>query len=353
MTDLPLGLPSFFRLVERQSAYRLQILVVVLVFLTAFMTVRWLGARVRGTGAFALLLLTTYAVAAMIVVTILWRANDSAGVRVTAGQLHLLGAARDGDRVGVTFGPGFARVSGNDAVLQSLRIESPPRLAAGSDPPALVLPGWIPAGKYTIDSDVDHSAGGSYELRVLSAGPAIVWGRVPPPSRRFALTVTLPVDAPALILHGRGLHSGVLRPLHVAIGRERFGDARANSARRYASTIAWFVDRNAFDDPGGLWTAGGGAEACVLLQPDLGTTTVRVLVRNGPVANDVDVRSDQPDWHQTLAMYPGQEQEVEVPVDPGRGAVLLRVVCRNGFRPSEVEHGSRDTRLLGVWMLPK
>jgi hypothetical protein len=352
MADLPLGLPSFFRLVERQGTYRLEILVVVVVFLTAFMTLRWLGARVRGNGAFALLLLATYAVAGMIVVTILWRANNSAGVRVSEAQLRLLYAARDDYRVGVRYGGRFARFSRPDAVLQDLRIESPPRLAAGSEAPALVLPGWIPAGRYNVTADVDDGAASSCEVRVLSAGPAIVRARVATPARQVALTLTLPVDTPALILRGRGFHSGVLRPEHVATHSERFSVARANSARRYGSTIAWFVDHNAFDDPDGLWTAGGGVEAQVLLQPDAGTS-VRVLVRNGPETNEVAMRSDGGDWQARLAMNPGQEQEIEVPLDPARGAVLVRVVSRSGFRPSDVDPGSRDTRLLGVWMLPR
>jgi hypothetical protein len=352
MTDLPLGLPSFFRLVERQGAYWLQILVVAMAFLGAFATLRRLDARVRGSGAFALVLLTTYAIAAMIVLTVLWRANDSAGVRLTAGQLQLLGAARAGDRVGVTFGTGVARLSGADAVVRSLRVESPPRLAAGSDAPALVLPGWIPAGRYTLEADVDRGTGSGYEVRVLNAGPPIVQGSIPAASQHLAVTVTLPVDTPALILRGPGLRSGFLRPLHVATWWERFSPARASSARRYGSTIVWFVDRNAFDDPDGLWTAGGGAEARVVLQPHAGTS-VRVLVRNGPVANEVAIRNETREWHVAMALNPGEEHEVEVPYDRARGAVLVRVVSRSGFRPSEVEAGSRDTRLLGVWMLPR
>jgi hypothetical protein len=353
MTDLPLGLPSFFRLVEHQSMYRLQILVVVVVFVTAFMTLRWLGARVRGNGAFALLLLTTYAVAAMIVVTILWRANNSAGIRVSDAQLRLLHAARDDYRVGVKYGGGSVRFSRPDDVLQDLKIESPPRLTAGREAPALVLPGWIPAGRYNVAADVDAAAASSYEVRVVNAGPAILQASLSAAAApRLGLSLTLPVDTPALILRGRGLHSGELRPEHVATYRERFSVERATAARRYGSTIAWFVDQYAFDDPDGLWTAGGGAEARVLLQPDAGSS-VRVLVRNGPEANEVALRSEEGDWQTSLAMNPGQEQEIEVPLDPARGAVLVRVISRSGFRPSEIEAGSRDTRLLGVWMLPR
>ena len=352
MTDLPLGLPSFFRFIERQSIFYLQILVLVVPFLAAFITLRWLDRYVRGTGAFTLLLLTVYAAAGMLVLTILWRANDSAGVRTTAGQLRLLDAARDDYRIGVAYGGGFVRFSHPDAVLQDLRIETPPRLTVGSNAPALVLPGWIPAGRYRLAADVDRGAPSQFEVRVLSAGPAIVHAEVPTSAEFRGLTVTLPVDTPALILRGQGLHSGFLRPEHVATHRERFSVSRANSARRYGTTIVWFVDRNAFDDPDGLWTAGGGVAARVLLQPDAGTS-VRLLVRNGPETNEVEFQNDESNWRARLTLDAGQEEEVEVPVDPARGAVLLRVVSRGGFRPSEVEPGSRDTRLLGVWLLPR
>jgi hypothetical protein len=237
-------------------------------------------------------------------------------------------------------------------VLRSLRIESPPRLLAGPAVPALVLPGWIPAGRYKLAADVDEGTRSSYEIRILSAGPAIVQTTIPSAAQPLEVALSLPADTPALILRGQGLHSGLLRPEHVATYRERFSAARANSARRYGSTIAWFVDRNAFDDPDGLWTAGGGVEARVLLQPD-DRSAVRVLVRNGPVPNDISMRTDGGEWRVRLPMTPGQEQEVDVPIDPARGAVLVRIVSRSGFRPSEIDRSSHDARLLGVWMMPR
>ncbi len=353
MADLPLGLPSFFRLVERQSAYRLQILVVVGLSLGAFMMLRWVDARVRKPGAFALLLLTVYAVTGMAALTILWRANNSPGVRATDAQLRLLNAARRDDMIGVAYNRHSVRVIGADAVLRDLRIESPPRLAAGPAPAALVLPGWIPAGRYTVAADVDEGGGQlSYEIRVLNTGPAILQNTISTPDQPLELTLNLPADTPALILRGQGLHSGSLRPEHVATYRERFSASRANSARRYGSTIAWFVDRNAFDDPAGLWTAGGGVEARVVLQPDEGSA-VRVQVRNGPVPNEVSMQTDGGEWRARWPLTPGQEQEIEMPVNPDRGATLVRIVSRSGFRPSEVDRGSRDTRLLGVCMLPR
>jgi hypothetical protein len=136
--------------------------------------------------------------------------------------------------------------------------------------------------------------------------------------------------------------------MHVATHRERFAKDRARSARRYSDTVAWFVDENAYDDPDGIWIKGGGAVAMVLLQPDSGSS-VTLLIRNGRAPNEVTL-SAEGDWSWLASLTPGQESTVAVPVDPARGAVMLHVVSRNGFRPSEVNAGSRDTRLLGVWL---
>jgi hypothetical protein len=47
-------------------------------------------------------------------------------------------------------------------------------------------------------------------------------------------------------------------------------------------------------------------------------------------------------------MKAGEERRVEVPE-----AGVLRIRSSAGFRPSEVNAGSRDTRLLGVFVRPE
>jgi hypothetical protein len=39
-----------------------------------------------------------------------------------------------------------------------------------------------------------------------------------------------------------------------------------------------------------------------------------------------------------------------VPIDPGRNAAMLTIQAAAGFRPSEADSKSRDTRFLGVWV---
>jgi hypothetical protein len=49
-------------------------------------------------------------------------------------------------------------------------------------------------------------------------------------------------------------------------------------------------------------------------------------------------------------MAAGEEHRIEIPMAPGAEAVPLRITASSGFRPSEVDAGSRDERFLGVWV---
>jgi hypothetical protein len=352
--DLPLGFPSFFRWLNAEWAFHAQILAGLGLFASGFWLLRILDRRVRGTGAFTLVMFAVYAVAGMAMVSVLWKVNDSVGVRAAAAQLRLLRAAQGERRIGVAYGGGV-RASRVDTVLQRLRIDSPPRMLGGADPPALVLPGWFPAGRYRIVAATGPPStpapSAAYELRILRSGTPILVGPVPRGHNPLALDISLPVDVPAVILRGAGLKEASLTPVHVATRRQRFGAARAESARRYGAAVVWFLDGDAFNEPEGLWVR-GGAETELLLQPDNGNSAT-LLLRNGAAPNEIELRTGSGEWKEALSMRGGEEREVQVPVDPDRGAALLRVIARNGFRPSEVNPGSNDTRYLGVWIAPR
>ena len=345
LADLPLGLPSFFRWSTVEWALDLQIVVTVGLFLLAFIVLRWADRRVRGNGAFALLLLGAYAVAAIAGIVVLWRVNDSTGIRAASGQLQLLRAAAKEHRLGLAYADFPFAVRSVDALVRQMRIESPPRMLGGGDPPALVLPGWFPAGRYEVHAGMATDS--EYEIRVLRAGPSIRTGS----GKDLSVPLVLPVDVPAFILRGAGLQSAWLRPLHVATSHERFDDARAQSARRYGTTTVWFLDGDAFNEPSGLWVR-GAADSTIVLQHDSGGGA-DLLLRNGASPNKVALEAGDGTWRRDLALAPGQEQMIQVPIDERRGATRLQVTSSSGFRPSEVEAGSRDTRFLGVWLEPR
>jgi hypothetical protein len=350
--DLPLGFPSFFRWLGVEWALHLQILTSLALFAGGFLLLRVLERRVRGTGAFALLLLSVYAVAGIAMLTFLWQANDATGIRPASAQIALLKAAQEQRRTAVRYESG-ASVSSVDDALRRVRIESPPRMLGGSDPPALVLPGWFPAGRYRISAAAPPLS--EWQLFVLRSGPPVYTGDVREATSgdRASLLIdaVFPVDVPAVILRARDARNGGLTPVRVATRRERFRDARALSGRRYGATLVWFLDGNAFNEPEGLWVR-GSAESNIVVQPEAGSQA-RLLVRNGPVANAVGLSVVDGEWVETLSLARGEEREVSLPVDPARGAVRLRVVSRSGFRPSEVDPKSNDRRFLGAWIEPR
>jgi hypothetical protein len=53
---------------------------------------------------------------------------------------------------------------------------------------------------------------------------------------------------------------------------------------------------------------------------------------------------------QELELQPREERTLAIPIADHRSGALVRIQTDSGFRPSDVESGSRDTRFLGVWI---
>ena len=53
-------------------------------------------------------------------------------------------------------------------------------------------------------------------------------------------------------------------------------------------------------------------------------------------------------WRDELRLGPGEERRIDVPLEIARPATLIRFTTSAGFRPSEMDPNSRDTRFLGV-----
>jgi hypothetical protein len=345
--DLPLGLPSFFRWQGVEWVFHLQNVVALALFAGAFLLVRTIDRRWRpASGALALALMTSYAAAGIVLLSLLWRVHDSSGVRPAASQVALLRAAGDERRVALGYDRGVRPMS-VDAAVRLMRLESPARLLAGDEPPALVIPGWFPAGRYELLIPPAGPGPAPYEVRALRLEPPVAHAD----AAAGPHVLSLPVEVPSVIVRGRNLLAGTLRPLHVATRRERFADARVRTVRRYGAAVAWFLtDDNAFGEPEGFWVR-GASTAEVVLQPDDPSAGVfRVRLRNGAAANAVTLEAATGEWREQWSLAPGEERDLSVPLDPRRGAVLLRITTSSGFRPSEVEPGSTDTRLLGAWL---
>jgi hypothetical protein len=109
----------------------------------------------------------------------------------------------------------------------------------------------------------------------------------------------------------------------------------------------FFLDDRSFPEPEGFWI-GGARSTAFVVRPDERAASVSLLVRNGPSSNRATF-----EWataHSELEFGPGEERRVEVPLDPVRGARLIRARVAGGFRPSAEDPASRDTRFLGLYV---
>jgi hypothetical protein len=122
-----------------------------------------------------------------------------------------------------------------------------------------------------------------------------------------------------------------------------------------ADPVVFFyrMDSRAYDfEPPGFWTAPGITDVVVRTEQPLTMLQVRVTSR---IDNEVEIAIGGRST--SLAVKPGEERVVKLYPEPGVFArqsyqIVLRVKTARGFQPSALEPGSRDARVLGVFLSP-
>jgi hypothetical protein len=264
---------------------------------------------------------------------------------VTTAQMEVLRRLSAGRVAAVSLSPPH-RLSVDEAWAMPMQVAV--RRGRGGRPnvPLVAFPA-VPAGSYQLSV---RRRGGDGLVMVGVGNDQFNIVMQPIAAYDAGLRIDLPVDVRALLVRtdegARAQLEGVeLRPLTRAAARLTPDTARR--AVRYGDTVAFFLDDRAFPEPSGFWV-GGARDTSVVLQPDA-SRPVSLLVRNGASANTVTIESGA--WKDAFAMNPGEERRVDLPADPqGAAARLLRFSSAAGFRPSDVNPGSRDTRLLGVFV---
>jgi len=66
------------------------------------------------------------------------------------------------------------------------------------------------------------------------------------------------------------------------------------------------------------------------------------------VRNSVDIEIGG--QKNSLELRPGEERALPLAFDARHPAALINIYSRAGFRPSQVDAASTDTRYLGVWI---
>jgi len=159
----------------------------------------------------------------------------------------------------------------------------------------------------------------------------------------------LPVDVRAISVRSDEgardqLDAITLRPLAMASAPR--SSASARHAVRSGATVIYFLDDRAFPEPSGFWV-GGARDTTVAAHADQPVPALAFVLRNGAADNRVLLESGA--WRGDVALKAGEERRIEVPLDPS-GTALLRIRSESGFRPSDVDGRSRDTRFLGVFV---
>jgi hypothetical protein len=351
LADLGRGMPAWFR--DQEPQFFRDIGVWMIVMAGAAVLLRMLARRrwFETPGRLAALGLLTLGGAAMAALTITWTLHGLDGSTAAPGQLEFLRRLSTDARVLVLSIDGRSRLSA-DAALAQIRITPGARYASAGggrrDRPLLALPA-VPAGTYRIRPRTRGPGGvlmigigqDQFALRTEALG-------LPPEP----VDLSFPVDVRALIVRGdedaqRTVREIVVEPLEMLRPDARLTGATARRAVRYSAATVFFLDERSFPEPDAFWV-GGARDSGVVIQPNRATAACRLRLRNAPVANRVVLEAGS--WRAAFDLGPGEERFVDVPVDPAPGAALVRVTSSSGFRPSEVEPGSRDERFLGVWV---
>jgi hypothetical protein len=345
---LPVGSPVGARTAAAHAGFAATLPWVFILGLAAWFVV-WLIdrrslTREKAIAAAAL----TFGCAVMLATSLAWSLHGGDPITPVPAQMDVL------RRIASTRG----RVAAFDLVrhrrlnrtdVQSLPIEAPIRRDATIGARALTRPlatfPVLPAGSYTLSVKRRASGDGWMMAGVGNDQFAIVTQ----PIAAFAegIRVDLPVGVRMLTVRGdeaarAQLDAIVVRPIALA---PPVSPALARRAVRYTDGVVFFLDERSFPEPSGFWV-GGRRDASMVLAPDHPRQSEALLLRNAPVANVITLESGG--WRQSLTLGADEQRRVDVPLDAGRA--LLRVACSSGFRPSQVNASSRDTRFLGVFV---
>ena len=340
--DLPQALPWWTRGADGQFFRDIAIW-------TGFILASALAVRrLRTAGTrYHVALAWTLSLALMGAATTVWILRGVDGRRVTSAQLALLRSLVSTPRV-LAFD--LRRVSAMEpaALPRRMRIELQRRLSPGrGDRPLFDVP-RMPAGAYKL-TPTGSAPRGWLMIGIGRDQFALVTTQIPSPAR--SIDVKLPIPVRGLVVRGdedahQSVSGLIVEPLDVVRLRHPPADV-ARRAVKYSGSTVFFFDDRSFPEPEAFWV-GGARSSTIAIQPDGSADSVAVVMRNGSVANHVTV--DSGGVRSELEFEPGEERRFALPVDAARGAALVTFAVRDGFRPSEHNPASRDTRFLGVWV---
>jgi hypothetical protein len=349
---LPVGTP----LAARDAAARSGFIVLVpwLICLGAVaLALRVLAGRaLKDPTALAATTTIAYALAITAAVTIAWKLRDVPSVTTVtapAAQMDILRRARDAHVLAVDLSRRERIAAADLASRVRIMINFRPQARGLRVNQSLVTIPSTPAGRYLVTT---RRRGGDGWMMV---GIGVdQFSLVTQPASQFDAGVEMrfPVDVRTLVVRAdedarQHIDAIEIHPLRVLRDSEKLTSAAARRGVRYDASTVFFLDDRAFVEPSAFWV-GGARETSVVIAPDRPGSVQPLLLRNALVQNTIALVSGE--WRVQVTLAPGEERRVDVPLDPLRGAALVRITSTAGFRPSEADPTSRDTRYLGVYV---
>jgi hypothetical protein len=295
----------------------------------------------------------TFAGAVMVAASVVWKMHTVDPVTTVPAQINALSVLASG-RVAAFDLTGRRRLPLADAWAMRLEVPVIRRSGGRRSPlplnrPVAVFPS-VPAGAYVVSVRRHVASGGNEGWVMVGVGNdqfAIATGAIA--AFDAGVRIDLPVSVRTLTVRADEVARDQLDAieLRAASAVRPLSNVAAWRAVRYDTTVAFFLDERAWPEPGGFWV-GGAREAMVALHSDTSRPSIALALRNGAADNVVTLEVGK--WHETIALNPGEERQVAVPTDPSTGAVALRIQSASGFRPSETDAKSRDTRYLGAYV---
>jgi hypothetical protein len=346
--DLAAAAPSWAR--DTDVPLFRTIVLWVAVVAAAWAVLRAIDARSRFTGraAFATATAGVLAVALMIATSAVWAFEGTSGRSVVRSQLGLLDAvAAEPRALGLEL-DAFARFPAA-AIPRRIRIEVarvPGRRGGG---PLFTFPP-LPAGEYRVH--VEGTPARGWVMIGIARDPRDPFALRTVQLPAEPLLLDFPVPVRALVVRGdedasRTVRQIAIEPVRLARAEHRLTDDLARRGVRYGAATVYFLDDGSFPEPEAFWV-GGSRESRIVIDPDAARSSVMLRLRNAPVGNRISISNGA--WTRVLQLAPGEEQRLEVPLDPATGAALVRLNTSFGFTPADHEPGNRDRRFLGVWV---
>lgn len=244
-----------------------------------------------------------------------------------------------------------------DAVLPDLSLVVEPGLRPEAQPLRVIHNGRfsLPAGRYRVDVRfVEGERPGPQPLSLQfgrTGLPYATW-TVDPAAGPWSTEFALPADVGFVGLRGgreleRAVRSVTIIPLTVMDQSRRPSLPQVLGAARYGGTMVLFHDDQTVAEPGGFWVQGRRPTQLTFASAGEAPVAPIVQLRSEHVANHVTLRA--PGWQREVDLQPDVTVQVELP-PASRGVIRLVIEASTGFVPAERSDGSRDRRLLGVWV---